>query len=298
MKGGAIVIKVRRIRKQFRGGDQGYQRSKCWVGILAFKGNGWLQLLQKPGNLFPFRVLFIRRVFPDDISSQVGVNVTRKIVRCRYTSDGPWPLWLTLQLEILSTKHFPSVSIRQRLSCKTVCELQSLRCVAYRTHGGLLRSRASRRFLTGKTKTSCCMSREGPFITSYNFFVCFTNDWTQLQGSGQREFKLAKAWVWRREGYFPLPGIIITNTKSTKNATSSNSTTSTKSTVGTTNTKSTTRTKLTLPLILRYQLEVRENKMTEFVKGKVFTIAEVRENKDGQILAKVVSSTPELSRFL
>ena len=48
---------------------------------------------------------------------------------------------------------------------------------------------------------------------------------------------------------------------------------------------------LLLPLILRYQLEVRENKMTEFVKGKVFTIAEVRENKDGQILAKVVSST-------
>ena len=42
--------------------------------------------------------------------------------------------------------------------------------------------------------------------------------------------------------------------------------------------------------------------MTEFVKGKVFTIAEVRENKDGQILAKVVSSTPskftELSRFI
>ena len=88
MKGGAIVIKVRRIRKQFRGGDHGHQRSKCWVGIFAFKGNGWLQLLQKPGNLFPFRVLFIR-VFPDDISSQVGVNVTRKIVRCRYTSDGP-----------------------------------------------------------------------------------------------------------------------------------------------------------------------------------------------------------------
>ena len=88
MKGGAIVIKVRKIRKQFRGGDQGCQRSKCWAGILAFKGNGWLQLLQKPGNLFPFRVLFIR-VFPDDISSQVGVNVTRKIVRCRYTSDGP-----------------------------------------------------------------------------------------------------------------------------------------------------------------------------------------------------------------
>ena len=29
--------------------------------------------------------------------------------------------------------------------------------------------------------------------------------------------------------------------------------------------------------------------MTEFVKGKVFTIAEVRENKEGQILAKVVS---------
>ena len=28
--------------------------------------------------------------------------------------------------------------------------------------------------------------------------------------------------------------------------------------------------------------------MTDFVKGKVFTIAEVRENKDGQILAKVV----------
>ena len=134
------------------------------------------------------------------------------------------------------------------------------------------------------------------------FLPCFTNDWTQLQGSGQREFKLAKAWVWRREGYFPLPGIIITNTKSTKNATSTNSTTSTKSTVGTTNAKSTTRTKLTLPLILRYQLEVRENKMTEFVKGKVFTIAEVRENKDGQILAKVVSSTPskftELSRFI
>ena len=41
--------------------------------------------------------------------------------------------------------------------------------------------------------------------------------------------------------------------------------------------------------ISHYQLEVRENKMTEFVKGKVFTIAEVRENKDGQILAKVVS---------
>ena len=42
--------------------------------------------------------------------------------------------------------------------------------------------------------------------------------------------------------------------------------------------------------------------MTEFVKGKVFTIAEVRENKDGQILAKVVSSTTskftELSRFI
>ena len=124
MKGGAIVIKVRKIRKQFRGGDQGCRRSKWWVGIFAFKGNGWLQLLQKPGNLFPFRVLFIR-VFPDDISSQVGVNVTRKIVRCRYTSDGPWPLWLTLQLEILSTKHFPSVSLRQRLSWKTVCELQS-----------------------------------------------------------------------------------------------------------------------------------------------------------------------------
>ena len=117
------------------------------------------------------------------------------------------------------------------------------------------------------------------------FLQCFTNDWTQLQGSGQRESKLAKAWVWRREGYLPLPGIIITNSKSTKN------TTSTKSTGGTTNAKSTTRTKLTLPLILRYQLEVRENKMTEFVKGKVFTIAEVRENKDGQILAKVVSSS-------
>ena len=172
MKGGAIVIKVRKIRKQFRGGDQGDQRSKWWVGILAFKGNGWLQLLQKPGNLFPFRVLFIR-VFPDDISPQVGVNVTRKIVRCRYTSDGPWPLWLTLQLEILSTKHFPSVSIRQRLSCKTVCELQSLRCVAYRTRGGLLHSLASRRFLTGKTKRSCCMLRKGPFITSYNFFAMF-----------------------------------------------------------------------------------------------------------------------------
>ena len=41
--------------------------------------------------------------------------------------------------------------------------------------------------------------------------------------------------------------------------------------------------------ISHYQLEVRENKMTEFVKGKVFTIAEVRENKEGQILAKVVS---------
>ena len=40
--------------------------------------------------------------------------------------------------------------------------------------------------------------------------------------------------------------------------------------------------------ISHYQLEVRENKMTEFVKGKVFTIAEVRENKEGQILAKVV----------
>ena len=42
--------------------------------------------------------------------------------------------------------------------------------------------------------------------------------------------------------------------------------------------------------------------MTEFVKGKVFTIAEVRENKDGQILAKVVSSTTskfiELSSFI
>ena len=38
--------------------------------------------------------------------------------------------------------------------------------------------------------------------------------------------------------------------------------------------------------------------MTEFVKGKVFTIAEVRENKDGQILAKVVASTPELSSFI
>ena len=129
------------------------------------------------------------------------------------------------------------------------------------------------------------------------FLPCFTNNWTQLQGSGQRESKLAKAWVWRREGYLPLPGI-ITNTKSTSNATS---TTRTKSTTSTKSAKSTTRTKLTLPLILRYQLEVRENKMTEFVKGKVFTIAEVRENKDGQILAKVVSSTPskftELSRF-
>ena len=41
--------------------------------------------------------------------------------------------------------------------------------------------------------------------------------------------------------------------------------------------------------ISHYQLEVRENKMTEFVKGKVFTIAEVRENKEGQILAKVGS---------
>ena len=40
--------------------------------------------------------------------------------------------------------------------------------------------------------------------------------------------------------------------------------------------------------ISHYQLEVRENKMTDFVKGKVFTIAEVRENKEGQILAKVV----------
>ena len=42
--------------------------------------------------------------------------------------------------------------------------------------------------------------------------------------------------------------------------------------------------------------------MTEFVKGKVFTIAEVRENKDGQILAKVVfSTTPKftvLSSFI
>ena len=45
--------------------------------------------------------------------------------------------------------------------------------------------------------------------------------------------------------------------------------------------------------ISHYQLEVRENKMTEFVKGKVFTIAEVRENKEGQILAKVGPS-PQL----
>lgn len=39
--------------------------------------------------------------------------------------------------------------------------------------------------------------------------------------------------------------------------------------------------------ISHYQLEVRENNMTDFVKGRVFTVEEVRENKDGVILAKV-----------
>ena len=103
------------------------------------------------------------------------------------------------------------------------------------------------------------------------FLPCFTNDWTQLQGSGQRESKLAKAWVWRREGYLPLPGIIITNTKSTKNATSTNSTTSTKSTVGTTNAKSTTsttRTKLPLPLTFATSWRCGRTRWPSLWKGK------------------------------
>ena len=53
MKGGAIVIKVR-VMKMIMNFVK-----KCYEGILLVKGHGCLHLLQKPGNLFPFWVLFI-----------------------------------------------------------------------------------------------------------------------------------------------------------------------------------------------------------------------------------------------
>ena len=86
MKGGAIVIKVRMMRMRMN-----FVKKKCCEGILLVKGHGCLNSLQKPGNLFPFWVLFIPAgpVLPDHIAAQVGVNVTPKIVECRYRSDGP-----------------------------------------------------------------------------------------------------------------------------------------------------------------------------------------------------------------
>ena len=52
MKGGAIVIKVRMMAAMA-------MMFMNIEGVLLVKGHGWLHLLQKPGNLFPFWVLFI-----------------------------------------------------------------------------------------------------------------------------------------------------------------------------------------------------------------------------------------------
>ena len=81
MKGGAIVIKVKMMATM-------EMMIMHIEAVLLVKGHGWLRLLQKSGNLFPFWVLS-SPVLPDHILTQVGVNVTRKIVECRYRSDGP-----------------------------------------------------------------------------------------------------------------------------------------------------------------------------------------------------------------
>ena len=84
MKGGAIVIKVNMMATM----GMMITMNMHIEAVLLVKGHGWLRLLQKSGNLFPFWVLS-SPVLPDHISTQVGVNVTRKIVECRYRSDGP-----------------------------------------------------------------------------------------------------------------------------------------------------------------------------------------------------------------
>ena len=81
MKGGAIVIKVKMMATMT-------MMIMHIEAVLLVKGHGWLRLLQKSGNLFPFWVLS-SPVLPDHILTKVGVNVTRKIVECRYRSDGP-----------------------------------------------------------------------------------------------------------------------------------------------------------------------------------------------------------------
>ena len=52
MKGGAIVIKVKMTATM-------EMMIMHIEAVLLVKGHGWLRLLQKSGNLFPFWVLFI-----------------------------------------------------------------------------------------------------------------------------------------------------------------------------------------------------------------------------------------------
>ena len=52
MKGGAIVIKVEMMATMA-------MMIMHIEAVLLVKGHGWLRLLQKSGNLFPFWVLFI-----------------------------------------------------------------------------------------------------------------------------------------------------------------------------------------------------------------------------------------------
>ena len=87
MKGGAIVIKVKMMATMPMVTTMTMMIMHI-EAVLLVKGHGWLRLLQKSGNLFPFWVLS-SPVLPDHILTKVGVNVTRKIVECRYRSDGP-----------------------------------------------------------------------------------------------------------------------------------------------------------------------------------------------------------------
>ena len=86
MKGGAIVIKVRMtatmiLRMNFV--QKNAVRSSCWS-----KATAGCICCRSPEICFRFG-FFSSSVLPDHISTQVGVNVTRKIVECRYRSDGP-----------------------------------------------------------------------------------------------------------------------------------------------------------------------------------------------------------------
>ena len=63
MKGGAIVIKVRKtlmmVKMRMKMALTMAKMIRNIEDVLLVKGHGWLHLLQKPGNLFPFWVLFI-----------------------------------------------------------------------------------------------------------------------------------------------------------------------------------------------------------------------------------------------